>query len=192
MKTFPQYARNFVVEIKEAGAEPILLMAWPYERLGCITMDEIAQAHFDIALELGVDVAPVGLVWQRAMKERPKLDMYDLDAEHPCIYGTYLAVNVVYATAFGENPVDLTYLPPEGYYFLSNGETTRGVTNEEAAFLQTHSPRNHTLARPFRRGRSASQPFYVLCHDRNRRHWGWHVSADVRPFPGRGGSENRQ
>ena len=68
--TFQENARNLVEAIRETGAEPILFMAWPYERLGWITMDEIAQAHADIATELDVDVAPVGLAFQRASQER--------------------------------------------------------------------------------------------------------------------------
>lgn len=99
-------------------------------------MAEIAQADRNIATELGIDVAPVGLAFQRAMQERPDLDMYDSDGEHPSIYGTYLATNVIYATVFGESPVGLFYLPPEGNYMFSNGGYPRGITKEEAAFLQ--------------------------------------------------------
>jgi hypothetical protein len=86
-------------------------------------MEEIAPAHRAIATELGTDIAPVGLAWQHAMKERPGLDMYASDREHPSIYGTYLAANVVYATVFGKSPVGSTYFPS-------------GVGQEEAAFLQ--------------------------------------------------------
>ena len=57
------------------------------------------------------------------MKERPGLDMYASDREHPSISGTYLAANVVYATVFGKSPVGSTYFPS-------------GVGQEEAAFLQ--------------------------------------------------------
>jgi len=123
------YSRQFDAEIKEAGAEPVLFMAWSYERLNWITMEEIAQAHRDIATELGIEVAPVGLAWQCAMEERPDLDLYDDDREHPSIYGTYLAINVVYATVFGESPIGLAYLPSE---FAGVSD----VTEEEAAFLQ--------------------------------------------------------
>jgi hypothetical protein len=126
---FHEYTRKFDAEIKKSGARPVLFMAWSYpssERLNWITMQEIAQAHRDIARELGIDVAPVGLAFQRAMKERPKLDMYYTDREHPSIYGTYLAVNVVYATVFRQSPVGLGYLPSGG----------SSVTKEEAAFLQ--------------------------------------------------------
>ena len=93
-----------------------------------LTMDDVAQAHFDIATEQGVDVAPVGLAWKRAMEERPELDMYKKDKIHPSVYGHYLAASVVYATVFGESPVGLTYLPLEGFGI--------DMTEEEAAFLQ--------------------------------------------------------
>jgi hypothetical protein len=119
--TFHAYTRKFVVEIRETGAEPVLFMTW--SRRG-ITLEEIAQAYRDIATELGVDVAPVGFAWQRAMEERPELDMYTSDKTHPSIHGSYLAVSVVYATVFGE--VGLAYLPSEN----------QRVTQEEAAFLQ--------------------------------------------------------
>jgi hypothetical protein len=121
--TFHEYARVFVEHIEANQARPVLFMAWPYERLGWITFDEIAQAHREVGRELGVAVAPAGLAWQRSMDQRPDLTMYDSDAEHPSIHGTYLAVGVVYATIYGETPEGLTYRP-------------EGVTEEEAEYLQ--------------------------------------------------------
>jgi hypothetical protein len=120
---FHEYTRLFVAEIRDAGAEPVMFLTW--ERQG-ITTDEIAQAHGDIAMELGVDVAPVGLAWQRVMDEHPDLDLYMPDAIHPSIHGTYLTVCVVYATVFGESPIGLDYLPSD----------LGGVTEDEAAYLQ--------------------------------------------------------
>jgi len=132
-ETFHEYVRKFDAEIKEAGAETVLFMQWPYEQYGLkpITIEEIDQAYRDIALELGVDVAPVGLAWQRVMEERPELDMYDDDGVHPSIHGTYLAVNVVYATVFGKSPIGIAYLPSAGSW--SEGG---GLTDEETAYLQ--------------------------------------------------------
>src|SRR5262249_9766801 len=86
-------------------------------------MEQIAEAHRDAAKELGVDVAPVGLAWQRAMKERPDLDLFIDDREHPSIYGTYLSTTVVYATVFGTNPTGISYAP-------------RGVSANDAGFLR--------------------------------------------------------
>ena len=120
---FRQYARLFVADIRRTGARPVLLMAWAYKRLGWISMSEIADAHRTAARELGVDVAPVGLAWERSAKQRPDLDLFNRDQEHPSIYGTYLATAVVYATIYGANPADLSYLP-------------QNVTADAGAFLR--------------------------------------------------------
>ena len=120
---FLEYGRRFVDEVRKTGARPILLMAWDYPRLGWISMDEIAKAHADLAKELGVEVAPVGLAWKRAMKERPQLNLYAADREHPNVFGTYLATAVVYATIYRQSPEGVNYAPP-------------GVTRDQAAFLQ--------------------------------------------------------
>lgn len=45
IEDFRDHARRFVAEVRQAGARPILLMAWAYPRLGWITMAEIARAH---------------------------------------------------------------------------------------------------------------------------------------------------
>jgi hypothetical protein len=126
--TFKEYARKFDEEIKESGGKTVLYMTWGYNRLGWISTEEIAQAHRDIATELDIEVAPVGLAFQRALKEQPDLDMFYDQGEHPNLIGSYLAVNVVYATVFGVSPVGLVYLPED------EGGVT--VTEEEAAFLQ--------------------------------------------------------
>ena len=121
--SFRQYARMFVDEVRKNKARPVLFMAWAYQRLNWISMADIARAHRDLARELNVDVAPVGLAWQLAAKEQPGLDMYAADREHPSVYGMYLAACVVYATVYGKNPSGLKYAPS-------------GVTPEQVAFLQ--------------------------------------------------------
>jgi hypothetical protein len=57
------------------------------------------------------------------MKERPDLNLFLEDLEHPNIHGTYLAAAVVYATVFRRNPADLRYVPT-------------GITPEAGAFLR--------------------------------------------------------
>jgi len=120
---FRQYARMFVDEVRRNKGRPVLFMAWAYQRLGWISMQQIAQEHRDLAKELNVDVAPVGLAWQQAAKQRPALDMYASDREHPSIYGMYLATCVVYATIYEANPSGIDYVPS-------------GMTSADAAFLQ--------------------------------------------------------
>ena len=120
---FRQYARMFVDEVRKNKGRPVLFMAWAYQRLGWISMQQIAEAHRNLAKELNVDVAPVGLAWQQASKQRPDLDMYAADREHPSIYGMYLATCVVFATVYGKNPAGFNYVPS-------------GMSPEQAGFLQ--------------------------------------------------------
>jgi len=126
VESFYTYARLFDEAIRESGAIPVFFMAWDYDRLNWISMDEIANAHWTIAEELDIEVAPVGLAWKRAAEERPSLDMYGGDLEHPSIHGTYLAATTIYSVLFHESPVGLTYTPTQ----------QGGVSQEEAAFLQ--------------------------------------------------------
>lgn len=123
LEAFHAYTSLFVAEIRETRANPVLFMSW--SRRG-ITPEEIAQAYGSIAAELSVDVAPAGLAWKHAMEERPDLDLYSSDKTHPSIHGSYLVVNVLYGTIFGESPIGLSYLP----------SMSPGVTEDEAAFLQ--------------------------------------------------------
>jgi len=104
--TFQENARNLITATRNAGAEPTLFMAWSYEGFGSITMDEIAQAHADIAEELDVAVAPVGLAFERASSERPDLNMLSSDNVHPSIHGIHLTAYVIYMTIFGTDPPD--------------------------------------------------------------------------------------
>jgi len=109
--SFREYARKFVDEVRKNKARPVLFMAWAYQRLGWISMKEIAAAHRRLGKELNVDVAPVGLAWEQAAKERPSLDMYGSDREHPSLAGTYLATCVIYATIYENDPTGLGYVP---------------------------------------------------------------------------------
>lgn len=120
---FHVFSRRFDQEIKAAGAKTCLFMAWPYERLNWITLEEIDKAHQTASRELGASVAPVGMAFARSLKERPTLPMLGSDKEHESIPGTYLAACVIYATVFQENPQGLAYRP-------------EGVSPEEAKFLQ--------------------------------------------------------
>jgi hypothetical protein len=137
---FFESVRKFDNEIKAAGGETILLMTWERNTLKkFLTTEEIAQYHREIAAELDIKVAPVGLAWQRSMAERPELDLYDPDREHPSARGTYLAVCVLYATIFEVSPEDLPYQPAE---HISDVEALKYkyekwlMTEDEVAFLQ--------------------------------------------------------
>jgi len=132
-----EYASKFISVCRDAGARPLLYMGWPFdprvypssEVEGVTPFDHVAQGVRDMSTELGVGVVPVALAWQRAMEACPAVELYQPDADHPTLHGTYLSVNVVYATLFGRSPVGLSYRPagPTG---------VAGVTEEEADCLQ--------------------------------------------------------
>ena len=103
----------FVKAVRDAGARPILFMAWEYDRLGWVSMNEIAEAHKEMSNELNVDVAPVGLALSHSRSLKPDLDMYSRDREHPSIAGMYLSLIVIEATIsladqLSRNPEKLT------------------------------------------------------------------------------------
>ena len=141
-QTFYEYTRKYDDEIEKIGAQTVLYMPWEWKRNNTqTTTEDIAQAYNNIGAELGVKVAPAGLAWQRALQERPDLNLYDEDLIHPSIHGTYLTICVLYATIFGQSPIGLSYLPvdmlgDDDYDALLFMRKKWQMTEEEAAFLQ--------------------------------------------------------
>jgi len=64
-------------------------------------------AYFDIARELGADVAPVGVAWKMALVADPPIVLHRPDKSHPNPTGTYLAACVFYAILLDKSPVGL-------------------------------------------------------------------------------------
>ncbi|MDJ0663734.1 MAG: SGNH/GDSL hydrolase family protein [Acidimicrobiia bacterium] len=111
LERYPEYVRIFNEEIEKAGARTVLYMTWEKDlpdALLVTTTEMIAEAHDQLAAELGVAVAPAGLAWERSMQQRPDLELYD-DNIHPSAAGTYLTLCVIYATIFDQSPVGLPY-----------------------------------------------------------------------------------
>lgn len=121
VSSFHEYAKKFISAAKKSGTRPILLMGWAYDRLNWISQDEIAQAHYQIAQETGVHIAPVGVAWSWVEDRRPDINLYADDREHPSLAGSYLTACVLYATIMSENP-EGAGLPPE---FSTDRETAR-------------------------------------------------------------------
>jgi hypothetical protein len=128
---FHEYAPKFDAEIRKAGAETVLFMHWQFNEPDAMTIEEIARVYGEVARELGVEVAPVGLAWQRAQREMPDLELLS-DSVHASATGCYLTACVFYATLFKKSPAGLAYfgwaaLPPQRAAFLQRvaGETVR-------------------------------------------------------------------
>jgi hypothetical protein len=137
-----QYARQFDQEIKKAGAETVLFMAYPESDTEASTAEDLAAAYGKSGQELGVKVAPVALAFRRSLQERPDLKLYVEDRAHPSWAGLYLSGCVLYATIFERSPAGLTYrgsgAAPDEWEALTR--MLRGedcvLSEEDAAFLQ--------------------------------------------------------
>ena len=101
---FREYSRKFVDAVRAAGAEPIFYMTWEYDRLNWISLEEIIDTHLEMAAELQVPVAPVGWAWRLSREERPELDPYARDREHPSLVGMYLSLLLIESTISGADP----------------------------------------------------------------------------------------
>lgn len=104
---FVKYARLLNEEIQKAGAQTVFFMTWAYQDKPSMT-EQLREAYVSIGNELEALVVPVGLAWERALKERPTLQLYS-DNRHPTLEATYLSACVFYASLFGKSPVGLSY-----------------------------------------------------------------------------------
>ena len=118
-------------KISEKDATLILFMTWgPRDSLpdaGFENFDDmqsqIRSGYTDIAAELGITVAPVGIAWQNGITEYPQLNLWHMDGVHPSREGSYLSACVFYALIFQKSPEGLPY--------------TAGLSEEIVQVLQT-------------------------------------------------------
>ncbi|MBU7018727.1 MAG: hypothetical protein HXS44_14550 [Theionarchaea archaeon] len=121
--------RNLYEKVHEKGGTVILFMTWGRRDglpdAGYENFDDMQQqlytGYMDIADELGVMVAPVGIAWQNSIKKDPHLNLWGVDGIHPSVEGSYLSACVFYATIFGQSP---------------EGLDNSGLSEEMAKFLQ--------------------------------------------------------
>lgn len=122
-KAFAEYTQKLNEEIKATGAETILFMTWerPDSIQYGVTTSQLANNYTFLSQQLGIKVAPVGLAFANALRERPALVLYSEDG-HPTLQGTYLAAAVFYGIIYDQSPVGINY--------------NAGMSDEEVLFLQ--------------------------------------------------------
>lgn len=123
-KAFAEYAQKLNSEIKAAGAETILFMTWerPDSVQYGVTTQALSKNYTYLGNQLGIKVAPAGLAFAKALRERPGLILYSADG-HPTLAGTYLATAVFYGVIYDQSPVGINY--------------KASLSDEDALFLQT-------------------------------------------------------
>jgi hypothetical protein len=103
--------------IRRSGARTVLYMTWGrrdgFPELGfhdCTRMQaELTAGYMNIADELHLTVAPVGIAWQSALARDRRLNLWQGDGSHPTLQGSYLAACVFYAAVFRKTPEGLAF-----------------------------------------------------------------------------------
>jgi hypothetical protein len=107
------FARDLVGKIRESVARPLLFMTWGYEDGDQENVPQdtftamqarLEEGYSDLAGELSIPVAPVGLAWAEALRRDPELELWAGDGKHPSRLGSYLTACVFYATLSGRDP----------------------------------------------------------------------------------------
>ena len=136
-KRMHENVRLFDEAIKAAGSTTVLYMTWA--RLNAPESQQaITDAYTDVGRELGATVVPVGLAWQRFLRQHRRPVLHDKDQSHATLAGSYLAGCVFFAVLFQESPVGVD-------------AGIAGLSGEDLAVLQEAAWRE---CRPATRGRS--------------------------------------
>jgi len=94
--------------IKISGAQTMLYMTWSRE-WDPFMIKEINEKYQELGRVINAPVAPVGLVWDKALEMRPGLGLYDADGSHPSALGTYLISCVFYSILTRDSPVGISH-----------------------------------------------------------------------------------
>ena len=107
------YARQFAAEIDQVDGQVIFYANQEYGYPLHKSVEDFHAANVEIATELGVRVAPVGLAWARVRAMNPDLVLYEGDRIHAAAAGMYLTAAVLYATIYERSPDGLRWLPTD-------------------------------------------------------------------------------
>jgi hypothetical protein len=129
LESFQTHASRLDEEIRRQGAKTVFYMTWA-NKSQPHTQKIIADAYGQIATELGADLAPVGLTWEKAQALDVELNLHHIDDRHANPSGAYLTACVFYSVFFNASPEGLpATLQIEGKIRLDLAE-------DRAGFLQ--------------------------------------------------------
>lgn len=114
-----------VKSIREAGAEPVVVVTWALQGKPEQTK-QLADAIITEANKHDVLALPVGLAFAESLRIRPDLVLHAPDKRHPSAAGSYLYGAVIYSAIFKKSP--------EGFKFLGGCE--KPLSEQDAKFLQ--------------------------------------------------------
>jgi len=127
--SFEHYAALFDREIKRTGADTLFFMTWAHQKRP-EDQENIARAYRHTARRHNAGLGPVGMAWQRSIRESPDLSLYHEDGRHAGPAGAYLAACVFYVVLFKASPAGL---PSR---FNIKGKLRVNLDEKSALFLQ--------------------------------------------------------
>jgi hypothetical protein len=122
------YARKFDSAIKKYNGKTLLFLHMAYQSHPEM-IKPLKEAFNTIAQELGAEVVPVGIAWDKVRTRYPDIEIYSDDI-HPNIKGTYLISCVFYSFFYKKSPEGLPYR------FLIQGELRKFASQKEASIFQ--------------------------------------------------------
>lgn len=119
------YIDRFDKLARQYGAKTVLYLTWPrkpgshwytdgqtaFLRSPEYMLHQFIDQTYTIALLSGASTADVGVYWWRVLAEHPEIELYEADATHPSMAGSYLAALVFYKTLTGRDVTKTTFLP---------------------------------------------------------------------------------
>ena len=113
-KIFAQETDIMIEKIHNKGAEAALYMIHayvePHEDTNPNMIKDIKMMYIDVANKNNILVMPVGIAFENAYKEKPKIQLHKhYDGTHPSLLGTYLAAAVVFSSITQVSPKNIEY-----------------------------------------------------------------------------------
>ena len=110
---FTNTAVNYSKKAQKIGIETALYMTHAYldndPRYEPNLIEKIKLAYYDAGKKSNSKVAPVGIAYEMAYKERPEIILHHPDGTHPGLLGTYLGSYVVFSMITNSSPEGLKY-----------------------------------------------------------------------------------
>ena len=119
-KSFSNCAARFKAEADHVGAKTVLFATWarpaadPYYKdptsggSPAAMQAGLNSTYASVANRIGAILAPVGIAWEKAQQDSPKIRLLD-GTQHPSPAGTYLAAAVLFRVMFDASPAESTY-----------------------------------------------------------------------------------
>ncbi|MGI5310791.1 hypothetical protein [Rheinheimera sp. WS51] len=99
-------AEEWIKRINSKNSQAIMFPEWP-RRGNKEEAARIHQLHIGIAKAASACVAPIGLAWQLALQQNPKLKLHSADGNHSNLDGAFLTALVLYGTITKNDPSKL-------------------------------------------------------------------------------------